>query len=280
LIKSYGIKHIKKANKKTNKTILDFGKYTTGTLIGSNLLKSSDTFILGLSTFLGTTGVALYSVPLKLTEIIEIPLRSFLATAYPKMSKYSIQGNLKEFKKTYYTYAGAITYLLIPILLISFLFAEDFVVLLGGKEYIHTANIFKIFAVYGIFLPIDRFTGVALDSINKPKKNFYKVLWMSISNIFGDIFVIFFLMKTVIVLSLITFISKGAFVFTNLFFASAQFSFYFALEGVAMVTIIMTIVGMLAGYHYLRNEMDIHFRYIFSEGLNFYKDNLVKFLKK
>ena len=87
-------------------------------------------------------------------------------------------------------------------------------------------------------------------------------------------------MKTVIVLSLITFISKGAFVFTNLFFASAQFSFYFALEGVAMVTIIMTIVGMLAGYHYLRNEMDIHFRYIFSEGLNFYKDNLVKFLKK
>ena len=275
-----GIKHIKKANKKTNKTILDFGKYTTGTLIGSNLLKSSDTFILGLSTFLGTTGVALYSVPLKLTEIIEIPLRSFLATAYPKMSKYSIQGNLKEFKKTYYTYAGAITYLLIPILLISFLFAEDFVVLLGGKEYIHTANIFKIFAVYGIFLPIDRFTGVALDSINKPKKNFYKVLWMSISNIFGDIFVIFFLMKTVIILSLITFISKGAFVFTNLFFASAQFSFYFALEGVAMVTIIMTIVGMLAGYHYLRNEMDIHFRYIFSEGLNFYKDNLVKFLKK
>ena len=78
-----GIKYTFRVNAHTNKLILNFGKYTTGTLIGSNLLKSSDTFILGLSPFMGTIGVAVYSIPLKLTEIIEIPLRSFTATAFP-----------------------------------------------------------------------------------------------------------------------------------------------------------------------------------------------------
>jgi len=49
-------------------------------------------FILGLSPFIGVTGVALYSIPLKLTEIMEIPVRSFAMTAFPGMSKASIEG--------------------------------------------------------------------------------------------------------------------------------------------------------------------------------------------
>jgi len=87
-----GVFYIFKAKQRTNKIILNFGKYTSGTLIGSNLLKSADTFILGLSPFIGVTGVALYSIPLKLTEIMEIPVRSFAMTAFPGMSKASIEG--------------------------------------------------------------------------------------------------------------------------------------------------------------------------------------------
>ncbi len=69
------------------KKLLNFGKFSLGTLVGSNLLKSADTFIIGLSPVLGTTAVALYSIPLKMTEILEVPLRSFVATYFPKMSK-------------------------------------------------------------------------------------------------------------------------------------------------------------------------------------------------
>ena len=61
----------------------------------------------------------------------------------------------------------------------------DYDLILGGRQYLgidpitgaSTSLIFKIFAIYGILLPIDRMTGVGLDSINKPKKNFYKIIY-------------------------------------------------------------------------------------------------------
>ncbi|MBI3521225.1 MAG: oligosaccharide flippase family protein, partial [Bacteroidetes bacterium] len=56
------------------KELAHFGKYSLGTLIGTNLLKSADTFILGF--MLGSDSAALYSIPLKLTETFEILLRS------------------------------------------------------------------------------------------------------------------------------------------------------------------------------------------------------------
>ena len=275
-----GVKYIFHATRESNKTILNFGKYTTGTLIGSNLLKSSDTFILGMSTFMGTTGVALYSVPLKLTEIIEIPLRSFMATAYPAMSKASLEGAKEKFKKTYHTYTGAVTLLLVPILIIGFIFAREFVIIIGGMKYENTADIFRIFAIYGLLLPIDRFTGVALDSLNRPKKNFFKVVFMAVANILGDVFVIFVMMKYVLGISLAVNFFEGSLNFESLFPASAQMSFYFTLQGVAMVTIFMTIIGMIVGYNYLRNETDIHFSQIWVEGMNFYKTYLIRFLKQ
>jgi len=265
-----GLKMIFKANSATNKMILDFGKYTTGTLIGSNLLKSSDTFLIGLSPFLGTTGVAFYSVPLKLTEILEIPLRSFVATAFPRMSKASIDNNIAEVKKIYYTYTGGLTYLLIPIIVAGFIFAEEFVVVLGGIEYIETAMVFRIFCIYGLFLPIDKFTGVALDSINKPRSNFYKVMYMAAANIAGDSIVIFLLSRFLLGLSLSTLLIDGA---VNLSFVPAvsqNFAFMLTLELVAVVTIIFTLIGILVGLNYLDKEIGINFKSIFTEGWKFF----------
>jgi O-antigen/teichoic acid export membrane protein len=269
-----------KGTKEARKTLLNFGKYTTGTLIGSNLLKSSDAVLIGLSPILGTTGVAMYSVPLKLTEIIEIPLRSFLATAFPGMSKASMEGDDNEVKRIYYTYAGAITYLLIPILTLTFIFAEEFVVILGGKQYESTANILRIFAVYGLFLPIDRFTGVALDSINKPKKNFFKVIWMASANIIGDIIAIFAAGKILLPISILAILNYTEFSLESSIIAGQQYSILRTLEMVSGVTIIMTFVGMIAGYIYLNKELPIHYREIFRNGLNFYKTYLFKYLKR
>jgi len=264
-----GVRYIFHAGKKAIKELLDFGKYTTGTLIGSNLLKSSDTFIIGLSPFLGTAGVAFYSVPLKLTEILEIPLRSTIATAFPRMSKASIQKNVEEVKNIYYAYTGAMTYLLIPIVIIGFIFAEEFVLILGGREYLETATIFRIFCVYGLFLPIDKFTGVALDSINKPKKNFYKVLYMAFANIFGDSVVIFLVSKFLLGFSLAVLLFGSGTGISYLSESATGYAFITTLELVAIVTIIFTIIGIIVGQYYLRQEIKIQFRQIFLHGWGF-----------
>jgi len=265
-----GIRYIFKSTRKTNKLILDFGKYTSGTLIGSNLLKSADTFILGLSPFIGVTGVALYSIPLKLTEIIEIPVRSFAMTAFPKMSKASIEGKKELVKKIYYQNVGGLTLLLLPIMVFSYIFAEEFVTLLGGPEYKETASVFRIFCLYGLLLPFDRFTGVALDSINMPKQNFIKVIYMTISNIIGDAIVVFGFYYIVFFTSLIILPIIGyvdAQVIANI---AVMYSTIVVLNMVAVVTILFTIVGIFVGIYFLKKELDIKTGCFLTQGFVFF----------
>lgn len=239
-----GTKHITSACAETNKTLLNFGKYTTFTLIGSNLLRSADVLIISLSP-MGNAAVALYSIPLKLTELQQIPLRSFVATAFPKMSKASVHNKIVEVKDLFYTYAGALTYLFVGISLFTFVFAEFFVFILSGDQYLETdpvtgfnvVNIVRVFSFYGLLLPIDRMTGIGLDSINKPNINALKVFIMVIANVVGDLIAIF--------------------IFKSLLL-------------VAVVSIFFTLVGIWMGMHFLNKELTLSYRKIFSSGINFY----------
>ncbi|MFZ4398965.1 MAG: oligosaccharide flippase family protein [Bacteroidales bacterium] len=226
------------------KKILHYGKYSLGTLVSTSLLKSADTFIIGLSPVLGTTGVALFSVPLKMTEILEVPLRSFVATYFPRMSKAHREGNTSELRRLFYSYSGVITLLFIPFLLLCFFMANQVILVLGGKAYLSSLPIFYIFCVYGLFLPIDRFTGVALDSVNKPNLNFYKVLAMAIVNIIGDAISVFY--------------------FNSIF-------------GVAMTTIVMTIVGVFVGLYQYNKVVPIKIEMVFTVGFQTIGNRIKRF---
>lgn len=248
-----GLKYIPKATKHTIKILLNFSKYTTFTLIGTNLLRSADTFIISFSP-LGTAAVALYSIPMKLTELQQIPLRSFAATAFPKLSKASMQRNVEEVKEIFYIYSGAMTYLFIFISLITFVFADQFILVLGGQQYLGTdpvtgfnaATIMRIFSIYGLLLPIDRMTGIGLDSINKPNINFLKVLIMVIANVIGDLIAIFI---------------------------------FKSLSLVAVASIFFTIIGIWVGFYYMNKELSLNYRSIFTYGIDFYKMLYCKFRK-
>jgi O-antigen/teichoic acid export membrane protein len=244
-----GLSYMSRSNRRTRKKIIDFGKFSMGTLIGASLLRSADTFIIGMSPFLGSEGIAKYAIPLKITDLLAIPLQSFTITAFPKMSKQSLLNDIEGLKKTFYAYTGAITILFIPVSLIGFIFAEQLVWLLGGNEYAASvpllAAIFRIFALYSLLLPIDRFTGVMLDSINKPKYNFYKTIIMATANITGDLIAVFWL---------------------------------HSLQAVAWVTVLFTITGIISGYLYLNKHITLKISNIMTEGVEFYK-NIKKYMR-
>jgi O-antigen/teichoic acid export membrane protein len=235
-----GLKYIKNATKETTRDIVNFGRYSMGTLVGSSLLRSADTIIIGLSPVLGSVGVALYAIPLKLTDLMGIPLRSFSITAYPKMSKMSHQGDIEGLKKVFYEYSSVVTLLFIPVAILGFIFAEDLVLFLGGNAYKDSlpllTTIFRIFVFYSVLLPIDRFTGVALDSINKPRFNFIKVMIMAAANITGDFIAVFV---------------------------------FHSLEIVAFTSVLFTLMGIIIGYYFLNNEIEIKAKYLFSGGISF-----------
>lgn len=249
-----GLLAIRRASRSATATLFHFGKYTTFTLVGTNLLRSADTLIISLSP-LGSSAVALYSIPLKLTELQQIPLRSFAATAFPKMSKASIQGKTADVKSFFYTYSGAITYLFVAVSLFTFFFADVFVWVLAGKKYLGTdpatgfnvVNIVRVFSIYGLLLPIDRMTGIGLDAINKPNINALKVLFMVVANIVGDLVAVFLFQSLLLV---------------------------------AVASILFTLVGIYIGIYYLDKELSISLREIFTNGNAFYKNYYQKLFVK
>ncbi len=190
LIKWSGIELLKYFKKEKIRELAHFGKYTLGTLIGTNLLKSSDTFILAFVS--SSSAAALYSVPLKLTEVFEIMLRAIVSVALPKLSDYSVKNQLKDVKRVFQDYSGLLTFVYIPVMFLCFIFAEFLLGVLGGSEFKQMEGVFRVFCFYGLLLPIDRFTGVTLDCLNLPKYNFIKILAMVTFNICFNFLVLHF----------------------------------------------------------------------------------------
>lgn len=197
--------YLRYASRFRMKELSNFGKFSMSTMIGSNLLRSSDTFMIG--ALMGPAAVAIYSVPAKLFEIIEIPLRSFVATALPNLSRLINAKDENGLKHFFERSTGLITMMLIPVVIICFVFAEQMVLLLGGDQYLESANILRIFAVFALLMPLDRYSGVTLDVLNKPVRNFQKIVLMLTVKIGGNFLVIYTIGEvwSVVVASIFTF---------------------------------------------------------------------------
>ncbi len=166
--------------------LLHFAKYSFSATIGSTLLGNVDTFI--ITFMLGPVSLAIYNIPMRLMQIIEMPLLSFATTG---MSGMAVAFNNKDMDRVVFIlkkYAGMLTIAFIPVTILAVLFADTAVSVFGGHKYIETAsaNIFRLCMILSLIYPIDRFNGATLDIINKPRINLHKIILMLVINIVGD----------------------------------------------------------------------------------------------
>ena len=242
--------HLKAFNKAARRDMFHFGKYSVGTTISAYLLKGSDTviirFMLGVA---GPAAIADYNLPQKLMELIEIPLRSFIAVAMPLMSESVHQDDNGRVNYILTKYSGMLTIALIPVCIAGILFANVAMNLIGGSRYAHSeaANVFRIFMCYGILVPVDRFLGVTLDILNQPRLNMIKVIIMLSVNIVGDF--------------------AGILIFHNIY-------------GVALASILTFIAGILYGYWSIKKYLKFSMIDIFVVGYNESKALANNFLLK
>ena len=231
--------------------MIRYGTYTLGSTVSSNLLKSTDTLLIASYSIWGSAAVALYAIPLKLTEIAEFPLRSICMAAFPKLTRDFSEKKIEEFKTLFASFSGSLLLLMIPFALFGWVFADEMIVLLGGAEYQTKAhelgNIFRVFCIYSLLLPIDRMTGIALDSLSLPQKNFKKVLLMLTTNIIGDLIAIY--------------------VFQSLLLIS-------------VFTVLFTVVGIGVGRYYMSQTLHVPWKQIFRHGLRQYQEILSRKKRK
>lgn len=214
-----GLKTLAKKTRKGVAEMFHFGKYSVGTTFGANLFRSSDTFIINF--MLGAEALAVYNLGQRLMEVVEIPLRSFAATAMPSLSEAYNRHDKARVILIMQKYIGMLTVVFIPVAIIAVLLADVAVAVIGGGKYIDTeaANVLRLFMTFALLYPADRFLALTLDVIHQPKINFIKVFIMLFFNIAGDV--------------------AGIWVLGNIY-------------GVAITTIIPTLIGVLIGYYALR----------------------------
>lgn len=242
-----GIKTFAKRTRKGIKELFDFGKYSVGTTLSANMFRTSDTFIINF--LLGPAALAIYNLGQRLMEVVEIPLRSFAATAMPSLSAAYNQNKREEVIYILKKYAGMLTVALIPVCILSLLFADVAIGLIGGGKYIGTeaANVFRLFITFALLFPADRFLALTLDVIHQPRINFIKVLVMLAANIAGDF--------------------AGIYLLGNIY-------------GVAITTVIPTLIGVLVGYFALRRYFVFSFWGIFRLGYAEIKTLLIQQYEK
>jgi O-antigen/teichoic acid export membrane protein len=166
--------------------IFHFGKFSLGTTLVSNLLGNVDVFV--LEVMLGPAAIAIYNIPIKFMQLVEIPLRSFIGTGMSGMAIAFNNKNPGRVKEILTKYSGMMAIAFIPMAVVTFFVADYAIYLVGAAKYAHTeaANLLRIFMLFSVLSPIDRFNGATLDVIHKPNINLYKTIVMLVVNVGGD----------------------------------------------------------------------------------------------
>lgn len=216
-----------------SKEIFAFGRYSFGTLLATNLLKSSDTFL--IMPFLGPVAIAIYTVPERVLRIIDIPLQGFIAAYFPQLADARLIGGDEELSETMHRSMGFLFFLLLIPAALLWIFTPQLVLIFAGPDFEEAHGILRIFILYTLLIPFDRLNGMALDILNRPQRNLTKVIIMLSVNVIGDLIVLY--------------LGGGLF-------------------EVACVTIATFTAGILSGFWFLRDYLTIRPQNILKLGWN------------
>lgn len=183
------------ANKERVLEILNLGRYTMGETISSSLLKSADSFIISLSPVLGITAVAVYAIPFKIIEMLELPVTSVAKVGFGALSRSFKKRDRRATKFLMTKYAVMMILLIVPVILGIAFFASDVLLLICGAQYISylpsMTGLLYVLLFYGLMLIPDHLASMAFETMGRAQFNVSKVVIMAICNIVGDLIAVF-----------------------------------------------------------------------------------------
>jgi O-antigen/teichoic acid export membrane protein len=136
-----------------------------------------------VGTILPASSVAIFNAANRVNNLINIPVASAAAIVFPQSARNSTKHGEESPKLLYEKSVGILLALFLPALSTIFIFAEVIIIIIAGTEYIEAVSILKVIVITSLFYPFVRQFGTIMDSIGKPKINFYLLLIVSLMNI-------------------------------------------------------------------------------------------------
>jgi O-antigen/teichoic acid export membrane protein len=162
------------------KKLFHFGKYVFGTNVSSMFFKGMDQLMLGY--FIGPSSVAVYNSAVRVSNLVEVPTSSVASVVFPKSAERVAKEGSRAAKYLYERSVALILTIILPASVFILLFPQLVITLVAGKEYAEAADVLQITILYSLFIPPLRQFGTALDSIGKPKLNFYFLVFCAVLN--------------------------------------------------------------------------------------------------
>ncbi|WP_343307686.1 lipopolysaccharide biosynthesis protein [Chitinophaga niabensis] len=226
-----GIRNIVFRTKEHALELYRFGRLIIGSMVSSSLINYTNNIV--IVKMLGPASVALFSIPQKFMEVIEIILRSFVATAQPTLSAAANRGDKQAVAIAFCRYTGTVTLLIIPFIIGMLIFTEPLIIILAKGNYLGATAVVRITLITAILWPLDRFNGVTLDMMGLAHVNFYKnILKLILNAIFAVVLV---------------------WIFPNII-------------SVALATLLHIIFAIGYGYYVMKKHMDVHLKDLWHYG--------------
>ncbi len=225
------------------KKLFKYGKYTFGTNVATMAFKTVDKLILG-KLLLGS--LSTYDLSTKINTLADVPTTTLAAVLFPQSARRHHEDGKTSAKFLYEKSVGVLLSLIIPVVIFILLFADIIVTVIGGKSYADAAHILRLTIFYGVFMAFGVQFGTVIDSIGKPKLNFYTTAAGACVNLVCNYFFI------------------------------TWFGLYGAAYGTLMALTIMFIVMQTILHRVLNVQIGQVFKYAFS----FYGEMYHKFLKR
>lgn len=163
------------------KRLAAYGKWVLGTNLSTMFYKNIDKLTLGY--LLGPAAFAVYDAAGKVTQLVEAPSFSIASVVFPQGAERMKNGGIAGVKRLYERSVGAILAIILPLLLGIWVFAEPVMRLFAGPAYVDSADILRITAIFGLFLPFAVQFGTVLDSTGKPAVNFVYTSFTAVLNL-------------------------------------------------------------------------------------------------
>ncbi|WP_276349125.1 flippase [Daejeonella sp. JGW-45] len=161
--------------------LFNYGKYAFGTSLSSILSSTIDQMMLG--AILSPVASGAFNIAVRITNLIDIPTNAIAVIVFPQSAKRIETDGKPAVKYLYEKSVGVLMAILIPAVVVLFIFADLVVELIAGERYQDAVPLLKVVLLYCLLMPYARQFGNILDSIGKPKLNFYIVLTTAIINI-------------------------------------------------------------------------------------------------
>ncbi len=155
--------------------MIHFGKFIFGTNLFANLARSFDHFVTAsiLDPVQGKNYVSYYNVVSRINTMMDVPTLAVADVLFPKNVEAMETDGLGKVKYYFERMIATILALIVPASLFIFLFPKLIIKVLAGSQYYEVVPILQMTILFNIIRPLGYLFGSTLDSIGKPKINFF-----------------------------------------------------------------------------------------------------------